>query len=84
MDMHTQYALTKTDRLADYFDTLACDLARSGMECTAADLAQAAAVIRHLAVRHLTQPGNLVALLEADPADVLAMAQERCPGEAVG
>ena len=84
MDMLPQYALAKFDRLADYLDTLAVDLARDGMDLTGADLAHIVTIARHLAVRGLTQPGNLIALLEADPADILALTQERCPGEAVG
>lgn len=71
------YALGKLDTFADYLDSLGCELARDGMECTGADLTQAAAVIRHLAMRHVTRAGDLIALLEADPADVLALAQER-------
>lgn len=77
------YALGSIDKFADYLDRVGCDYARDGYSATGEDYAHAAAVIRHLAVRHLTQAGDLVALLEADPRDVLALAQERCPGEAV-
>jgi hypothetical protein len=83
MDHLTRHALTKLDALADYLDTIAVDLARDGMELTGADLAHIVTIARHLAIRGLTRPADLLALLEADPADVLALTQERCPGEAV-
>lgn len=83
MDALTALAASKLDQLTDYFDRLACDLARDGMEMTGADLAHASVVIRHLAVHGLTTPGMLVRMLEADPADILAITQEQCPGEVV-
>lgn len=71
----TQYTIDKAYQYGAYLKRVAADLADSGMESTAEDMAMAAFLIRQLILDGHGDLRQTLALLETDPARILAEAR---------